>query len=118
MLTTGSNNIDIGNVGVAGESNKIRIGTRTTHTDTFIAGIYGVPVINGTQVFVNPNGRLGTMLSSDRFKEAIKPMDKGTASRRATKARYGSLKSPSCSCVSITLPARSYTRITASCERL
>jgi hypothetical protein len=78
MLTTGSNNIDIGNVGVAGESNKIRIGTRTIHTDTFIAGIFGAPVINGTQVFINPNGRLGTMLSSDRFKEAIKPMNKAS----------------------------------------
>jgi Chaperone of endosialidase len=78
MLTTGSNNIDIGNVGVAGESNKIRIGTKTTHTDTFIAGIFGAPVINGTQVFINPNGRLGTMLSSDRFKEAIKPMNKAS----------------------------------------
>src|SRR5205814_2086822 len=28
------------------------------------------------------------------------------------------LKSPACSCVSITLPASSQTRITASCERL
>jgi trimeric autotransporter adhesin len=76
MLTTGSNNIDIGNVGVAGESNKIRIGTRTIHTDTFIAGIFGAPVINGTQVFINPNGRLGTMLSSARFKDNVRPMDK------------------------------------------
>jgi hypothetical protein len=84
-LTTGSNNIDIGNVGFAGESNKIRIGTRTTHTDTFIAGIYGVPVVNGAQVFVNPNGRLGTMLSSDRFKEAIKPMDEASEAILALK---------------------------------
>jgi hypothetical protein len=85
MLTTGSNNIDIGNVGVAGESNKIRIGTRTIHTDTFIAGIFGAPVVNGTQVFVNPNGRLGTMLSSARFKEAIKPMDKASEAILALK---------------------------------
>src|SRR5215470_5251214 len=31
---------------------------------------------------------------------------------------YHSLKSRACSCVSITLPASSETRITASCERL
>ena len=32
--------------------------------------------------------------------------------------RYHSLKSPACSCVSITLPASSQTRITALCDRL
>jgi len=36
-LTTGSGNIDIGHVGVAAESNKIRIGT--AQTDTFLTGI-------------------------------------------------------------------------------
>ena len=41
-LTTGSNNIDIGNAGVAGEANKIRIGRQGTHNGTFIAGISGV----------------------------------------------------------------------------
>ena len=30
-LTTGDNNIDVGNAGVAGESAKIRIGTKGTH---------------------------------------------------------------------------------------
>src|SRR5207248_634362 len=35
---TGSNNIDIGNVGVAGEAAKIRIGTVGTQKATFIAG--------------------------------------------------------------------------------
>jgi trimeric autotransporter adhesin len=40
-LTTGNNNIDIGNAGVAGESNKIRIGKQGTHNGTFIAGIRG-----------------------------------------------------------------------------
>ena len=77
-LTIGSNNIDIGNEGVAGESATIRIGTAGTHTATFIAGISGAPVINGVQVMVNPNGKLGTLVSSARFKEAIKPMDKAS----------------------------------------
>src|SRR5262249_14501423 len=74
-LTTGSNNIDIGNVGVAGEDAKIRIGTPGTQKATFIAGIHGVPVI-GTAVQVSSSGQLGTVSSSERFKEAIKPMDK------------------------------------------
>jgi hypothetical protein len=38
-LATGNNNIDIGNTGVAAESNTIRIGTEETQTKTFIAGI-------------------------------------------------------------------------------
>jgi len=77
-LTTGSNNIDIGNAAVMGESATIRIGTAGTHTATFIAGISGKTVANGVAVFVNANGKLGTMLSSARFKEAIKPMDKAS----------------------------------------
>ena len=40
-LTTGSNNIDIANLGVAAESNTIRIGTVGTQTNTYIAGISG-----------------------------------------------------------------------------
>jgi Chaperone of endosialidase len=74
-LTTGPNNIDIGNVGEAEEANTIRIGTQGTQTKTFIAGISGA-AIGGMEVRVNQNGRLGTVPSSKRFKEAIKPMDK------------------------------------------
>jgi len=40
-LTTGSNNIDIGSKGLAGESNTIRIGKNGTQTTTRIAGISG-----------------------------------------------------------------------------
>jgi hypothetical protein len=75
-LTTGSNNIDIGNVGVAGESAKIRIGTVGTQKATLIAGIRGVTVAGGIGVIVGTNGQLGTTTSSERFKEAIRPMDK------------------------------------------
>ena len=74
-LTTGSNNIDIGNAGGAGESAKIRIGTKGTHRNTYIAGIYGVTATRGVGVFIDSNGHLGTTTSSARFKEAIKPMD-------------------------------------------
>jgi len=74
-LTTGSNNIDIGNRGAVGESNHIRIGIGAVQTDTFIAGISGVTVPNGVGVIVNPQGHLGTIVSSERFKENIQPMD-------------------------------------------
>ena len=74
-LDTGDNNIDIGyNVlGVAGESNTIRIGNNDI-TETFIRGISGATASGGAAVFVNSNGKLGTMTSSARFKENIKPM--------------------------------------------
>lgn len=76
-LSTGDNNIDIGYsvVGLAGESNTIRIGNGDI-TDTFIRGISGATASGGAEVFVNSNGKLGTMTSSARFKDAIKPMDK------------------------------------------
>jgi hypothetical protein len=79
-LTTGSNNIDIGaNVpGVAGEANTIRIGKSGTQKKTFVAGIRGVTVASGVGVIVSSSGQLGTVTSSARFKEAIKPMDKAS----------------------------------------
>ena len=75
-LTTGDNNIDIGNQGVAGEAGTIRIGVIGTQTATYIAGIMGKTVPRSTPVFINANGQLGTVTSSARFKDDIKPMDK------------------------------------------
>jgi hypothetical protein len=74
-LTRGSNNIDIGNSGVAGESKTIRIGTQGAQTKTYLAGIYGTTVAGGVSVVVASNGRLGTVTSSARFKDDIEPMD-------------------------------------------
>ena len=94
----GDNNIFIGNVGpdpMGSESNTIRIGTQTAttatignppvitypmpaHTDTYIAGIFGSTTSGGMPVFVDANGKLGTMPSSARFKDGIKPMDKAS----------------------------------------
>jgi Chaperone of endosialidase len=73
--TRESNNIDIGNEGVAHEANTIRIGTSGNQTNAYIAGISGVTVPGGVGVIVNSSGHLGTTTSSARFKEAIKPMD-------------------------------------------
>ena len=73
-LTTGGNNIDIANMGVAAESNTIRIGNET-QTNTFIAGISGATVPTGVAVLIDSTGHLGTTTSSARFKDAIRPMD-------------------------------------------
>jgi hypothetical protein len=95
-LTTGSNNIDVGSAGVAGESNIIRIGNQVAftdidnvmhpaHTKTFIAGISGVAA--GTDaVFVDTNGQLGVGVpSSARFKTEVTPMDKASEAILALK---------------------------------
>ena len=84
-LTSGSDNIDIGNVGVAGESSHIRIGTQGTQTATYVAGIRGTPITGGIPVGVNSSGQLGVAPSSQRFKEAIKPMDKASEAILALK---------------------------------
>jgi hypothetical protein len=97
-LTTGNNNIDIANHGVAGESNTIRIGrpvavtavgpvafTLPAHTATYIAGIYNTTIAKGLVVKVDSTGHLGTVGSSERFKDAIKPMDKTSESILALK---------------------------------
>jgi len=73
-LTTGSNNIAIGNKGTAGNAGTIRIGTAGTHKATFIAGINGVTVSAGADVFISASGQLGTLTSSRRFKNAIHDM--------------------------------------------
>jgi len=82
---TGSDNIYIGNGGTVAESATIRIGEIRTHTNTSIAGISGVPVANGAAVIINPQGHLGTVVSSARFKDAIKPMDKASEAILALK---------------------------------
>jgi Chaperone of endosialidase len=84
-LTTGNTNIDIGNAGVAGESRAIRIGTTGTHAKTFVAGISGASVPDGVGVIVGANGKLGTVVSSVRFKDSIKPMDKASEAILALK---------------------------------
>src|SRR4030095_8687350 len=51
----------------------------------FIAGISGKTASGGVAVYVNANGKLGTTVSSARFKEAIKPMDKASEAIHALK---------------------------------
>src|SRR5207249_650697 len=84
-LSTGSNNIEIGNRGVAGEASTIRIGKQETQTVTYIAGISGATVPTGVAVIVDSSGHLGTTTCSARFKEAIQPMDKASEAILALK---------------------------------
>src|SRR5262249_47693981 len=79
-LTTGSNNIVIGAgvLGVAGDANTIRIGNAGIQTSTYIAGIRGAVVASGATVMVGNDGRLGTIVSSARFKDEIQPMDRSS----------------------------------------
>jgi Chaperone of endosialidase len=78
-LETGNNNIYIGNAGLSSNENaKIRIGTTGFHGRTFIAGISGVTVPAGVGVIVGTDGKLGTVVSSERFKAETKPMDKAS----------------------------------------
>jgi predicted ribosome quality control (RQC) complex YloA/Tae2 family protein len=84
-LTTGDNNIDIGNRGVAGEAGTIRIGTEGTQTHAYLAGVYQTNIANGLVVKVDSSGHLGTVGSSERFKDSIKPMDKASEAILALK---------------------------------
>jgi hypothetical protein len=72
-ITTGSNNIEIGNPGFAGDSGRIRIGAEGSQTATYIAGIRQAALVKGTalQVGITADGQLGVRASSARFKEAI-----------------------------------------------
>ena len=86
-LTTGSDNIDIGNQGIADESSAIRIGTAAVQMVTFIAGIRGTQPNHGNSVpvVIDTTGQLGTVSSSARFKDEIKPMNKASEAIMALK---------------------------------
>src|SRR5205807_3144118 len=49
------------------------------------AGIYGATIAKGINVVVDSTGHLGTKDSSERFKTAIKPMDKASETILALK---------------------------------
>ena len=82
--TTGDDNIYMANLGLATESNTIRIGQLQNRA--YIVGIYGVTTgLAGAPVFVDANGQLGTASSSARAKEQIRDM--GEASSALWKLR-------------------------------
>jgi hypothetical protein len=65
-VTTASNVICIG-AGVGGAN---------VNNSCFIGSVFGQMSPAGVGVFINSNGKLGTMMSSRRFKEEIKPMER------------------------------------------
>ena len=92
-LTSGNLNIDIGTdvIGITGESNTIRIGANLDDTPgasaCHIGGIYNQSVDPGTasSMAIDASGKLGTTVSSRRFKHDIKPMDKASEAILALK---------------------------------
>jgi len=84
-VSNGNDNIHIGNPGFPGDSGQIRIGIAGSQTAAFIAGIRGATVANGVPVVVGGNGQLGTVTSSARVKEAIKPMGEASEAILALK---------------------------------
>ncbi len=60
-LTTGSGNIDIGNGGIAGEAQTIRIGDPGSQTNTYIAGIVNATISNPMAVGIDSTGRLAAL---------------------------------------------------------
>jgi trimeric autotransporter adhesin len=78
--TTESDNILIGNTGVVGDANTMRIGTTGSGTAqqnaTFIAGIAGTTIANTAAVLISTvTEQLGTVISSRRYKENIHDLD-------------------------------------------
>jgi len=74
--TTGSNNVYVGAgmQGVAGESDAC-----------YVKSIFGQTSATGIPVLINSNNKLGTTMSSKRFKKEIRPMDKASDSLLALK---------------------------------
>jgi hypothetical protein len=81
---TGDNNIYIGNLGTMSEAGQIRIGTYGVHKGTYIAGIR-YAAVTGSPVVIGADGKLGVTMSSAKFKDAIKPMDKASETILALK---------------------------------
>jgi hypothetical protein len=80
---SGDGNIALGiqaGFGITTASNVICIGAGGEDVDNscYIGNIFGATSSNGVAVLVNSDGRLGTVTSSKRFKEEIKPMDKAS----------------------------------------
>jgi hypothetical protein len=90
--STGSGNTALGfqaGLGVTTADNVIAIGTNVSGENVsntcYIGNIFGVTSAGATAVYVNSLGKLGTVVSSQRFKDEIKPMDKASEAILALK---------------------------------
>jgi hypothetical protein len=82
-ITTGFDNVAVGNgagTNVTTADDVICIGSsgENVSDSCFISNIFGQSSPSGLAVFVNSDGKLGTIMSSTRVKEDIKPMDKAS----------------------------------------
>jgi hypothetical protein len=91
-LTSGDNNIYLGSTGAPSESNTIRIGDPGLHTRLFLSGVYGwSTILPPVQLYVDSTGKVGTLVSSARYKEDIRDMGSssdGLAKLRPVTFRY------------------------------
>jgi hypothetical protein len=85
-LTTGSDNLDIANAGVAADSGRIRIGTAGQQTAAFLQGVYGKTSSGGVSVVINSAGKLGTA-SAASAKTAGRPLSARAGSRLLAEAK-------------------------------
>jgi hypothetical protein len=89
-FSTGNANIALGNeagTDVFSASNVIAIGKpgQDVSNTCYIGNIFGVTSAGATAVYVNSLGKLGTVVSSRRFKDEIQPMDKASEAILALK---------------------------------
>jgi hypothetical protein len=88
--TTGGGNTALGQgagSGVSTANNVICIDADGENVDNscYIGQIFGQTSSGGAAVFINSNGRLGTITSSQRFKEGIKPIEQASEALYALK---------------------------------
>jgi len=88
--TSGTQNIALGafaGLDVTTADNVICIGVNGDNVSDscYIGNIFGGTVPGGATVIIDNNGHLGTIVSSQRFKDQIKPMDKASETLYALK---------------------------------
>ena len=84
-LTSGDNNIDIGNVGLSDEANRFAFGTEGTQQATFVAGISGATVPGSAGVIIDPDGIL-----EQSFPPSVSRMKSSRWTKRAKRSSYSS----------------------------
>jgi Chaperone of endosialidase len=81
--TSGSSNVALGvssGTNVTDADSVICIGAsgQNVSNSCYIGQIFGATSASGTAVFINSDGKLGTITSSRRFKEEIQPLGKSS----------------------------------------
>jgi endosialidase-like protein len=81
VSASNSNNIHIGSQGASSDSGTIRIGASVAQTSFFVAGVSGTTtgLSDAVPVVIDSNGQLGTMSSSQRFKDDIQDMGEASS---------------------------------------